>query len=85
MTADVLIMAAPGGHDGGEQRSEHEPGDAGRQDVADKVGEGQVGLHVGWIAMDARPMAAVVAMKKIQCTPKMSRPFLLSLADLVEA
>ena len=30
-------------------------------------------------------MAAVVAMKKIQCTPKMSRPFLLSLADLVEA
>ena len=43
------------------------------------------GFTSGWIAMDARPMAAVVAMKKIQCTPKMSSPFLLSLADLVEA
>ena len=43
------------------------------------------GLTSGWIAMDARPMAAVVAMKKTQCTPKMSRPLLLSLADLVEA
>lgn len=85
MTADVLIMAAPVDMTAASSAPNTSPGDAGRQDVADKVGEGQVGLHVGWIAMDARPMAAVVAMKKIQCTPKMSSPFLLSLADLVEA
>ena len=43
------------------------------------------GLTSGCRAMEARPMPAVVARKKIQCTEKISTPALLSLADLVEA
>ena len=43
------------------------------------------GLTSGWSAMEARPIPAVVARKKIQWTEKISTPALLSLADLVEA
>ena len=85
MTEAVLIMAAPVDMTAASSAPKTSPVmPAGRMSRMRLV-KARSGLTSGWIAMDARPMAAVVAMKKTQCTPKMSRPLLLSLADLVEA
>ena len=85
MTADVLIMAAPVDMTAASSAPNTSPVMPGGRMSRIRLVKARSGFTSGWIAMDARPMAAVVAMKKIQCTPKMSRPFLLSLADLVEA